>query len=325
MRLAFLSAAVFPILIAVGCSQATGGSAPQGMASPSAAGAEASPSPITVTDDAGRQVTLAAPPRRIVSISASNTEILYALGLEDSVVGVDQYSDYPPTVEEKPRVGGYARPDLEKIVVLEPDLILGTGIHVKTTLPELERRGLATMIVDPRDLNSVLEKIRLIGSMTARDREAEALVGRLRARIEAVEARVRDATPVRVFYELSPQLHTAGPGSFVDDLIRRVGGTNIAAGAGKEWPQLDQEVIFLANPEVILLADHAAGESPERVAARPGWNQISAVRNGRVVALDPDVCNRAGPRLVDGLEMIARTLHPERMTQEGGRKPWSGR
>jgi len=268
---------------------------------------------LIVTDDAGRQITLPAQPRRIVSLSASNTEILFALGLEDQVVGVDQYSDFPPSAKGKPQVGSFAKPDLERIVALEPDLILATEMHVKTTVPDLEQRGLKVLVVDPKDTMGVLKGIRLIGRATGQQQQAEDLAEGMQARIASVTARLQGTEPVRVFFELSPALHTAGPGSFVDDVIRLAAGSNIAAGAGKQWPQLNQESLFMADPQVILLADHAAGETPEMVAARPGWQQISAVKNGRVVVVDPNLVNRPGPRVVEGLGLIAGILHPEKV------------
>lgn len=301
------------LLLAPACSPTRSGVQPPAPTAVTASQEKSTPFPITITDDAGRRITVPAEPRRIVSISASNTEILCALGLEDRLVGLDQHSDYPESIKSKPRVGGYVKPDLEKVMVLEPDLIVATGIHVKAVLPEMEGRGLPIIVVDPGDLKGVLEKIRLVGSVTGRQAEAETLVGRLQARVESVETRLKGAQPVRVFYELSPSLHTAGPGSFVDDLIRLAGGQNIAAGSAKEWPQLSQEAIFEADPEVVLLADHGAGETPERVAERPGWKSMSAVKNGRVHVIEPNLTNRPGPRVVDGLELMAMAIHPERM------------
>lgn len=313
MRSIPVAALTFLVTLVSACSQAPAGAPPQPAATPTVSKAAAPAFPLNLTDGAGRQVTLAKQPQRLVSLSASNTEILFALDLGERVVGVDQYSDFPPSVKDKPRVGSYTKPDLEKILALEPDLILGTGIHVKTVVPELEKRGLTVMVVDPKGVKDVLEGIRMVGQATGHQRQADALAEGLRARIEAVEAKLQGTEPVRVFYELSPSLHTAGPGSYVDDLIRLVRGTNIAAGAGKEWPQLNQESLLLADPEVVLLADHEAGETPERVLARPGWQQITAVKTKRVYAVDPNLTNRPGPRVIDGLELIASKLHPDRL------------
>ncbi len=297
-------------ILASACSSTQAAPQPQPTV-PAVSSPAASTFPMTLTDDAGRKVTLPKEPRRIVSLASSNTEILFALGLGDRVVGVDQYSDFPPAAKEKPQVGSFVKPEMEKILALEPDLVLGTEMHVKTTLPELEKRGLTTMIVTPKGVRAVLEGIKLLGQATGRQKEAETLVGTMGNRIASVEARWKGATPVRTFFELSPELYTAGPGTFVDDMVRAAGGSNVAANAGKEWPQLNQESLFLADPEVILLADHgsAGGQSPQSVAARPGWQQVTAVKTGRIFEIDPNLTNRAGPRVVDGLEMIASRLH----------------
>lgn len=279
------------------------------LASPAAA-----PSfPLTIKDDAGRDVTIPKPPQKIVSLSSSNTEILFALGAEGRVVGVDQYSNYPAAAKSKPTVGGFSNPNLEKIVALEPDLILGTSIHMKAAVPELERRGLKTVVTDPRDIKGVLGSLRLLAQITGQQKEADAIASGMQARIDSVQAAVKGATPVRVFYEISPQLHTAGPGSFVNDVLQMAGGANIAANAGKEWPQLNQESLLLSDPEVILIADQPADVTPEIVAARPGWGQLSAVKNKRIVVVNDELTSRPGPRVVDGIELVARALHPDRV------------
>ncbi len=314
MRIPFLCVLALWLTLVPACA-----ASPKAAAFPSPTGfatveATAARFPLTVTDDAARSVVVSRLPERIVSLSASNTEILYALGLGDRVVGVDDYSNYPASVKDKPRVGGFSNPDLEKIVVLSPDLVVGTGMHVKTVLAELERRKLTVLIVDPRDVSSVMDKITLVGTATGQGASVS-LAGDMRKRIEAVETRLKGVEPVRVFFELDPQLHTVGPGSFVDDMIRTAGGVNIAADAGREWPQLSQEALLMKDPQVIVLSDHgsAGGQSPESVAARPGWQQLSAVKSKRIHALEPDLINRAGPRVVDGLELLAGTFHPDKM------------
>jgi len=251
-----------------------------------------------------------------VSIAPSTTEILFALGLGERVVAVDDHSDYPPAVRQKTRLGGYAKPDLERVVAAAPDLVLATGAHVKTVVPELEARGVTVFVVDAGDLDGVFDRIGRVGRITGQDAPAADLVGRLRGRADAVAATVDGAGRPRVFVELSPLLHTAGPGSFVDDLIRRAGGRNVAADTATQWPQLSQEALIERDPEVVLLAHGAAGATPETVRQRAGWSQLTAVTRGRVLPIDPDLAMRAGPRLVDGLEAVARALHPDRF---GGR------
>ena len=281
------------------------------MASPVAAAAF----PLTLSDDLGRQVEIRSAPRRIVSLAPSNTEILFALGLAERVVAVDAYSDYPPAAAEKPRVGDYIAPDLEQIVALDPDLVLATAAHEATVLPRLDDFAIAAFVLEPETLDEVLQSIVTVGALTGAEGEATDLVCALERRVAAVERAVAGASPPRVFFELSPDLYTAGESSYVADLIARAGGENIVAADAGPWPQLSAEAVIAADPEVILLADHEAGVTPEVVSERPGWQGISAVREGRVVALESDPVARPGPRVVDGLEAIARALHPERFPE----------
>jgi iron complex transport system substrate-binding protein len=267
---------------------------------------------LTVTDDLGRQVTIPALPQRIVSLAPSNTEILFALGLDDRVAAVDAWSDYPPEAQEKPEVGDYVNPDLEQIVAIEPDLVLATAVHEATVLPQLEDLQIPTVVLEPTTLDEILADIELVGEAAGVGDTATALVCAFENRVDVVESAVAGAPAPRIFFELSPDLFTAGEGSFVDDLITRAGGDNIVAGELGPWPQISAEALIAADPEVILLADHEAGVTPELVRARPGWQEVSAVREDRIVTLDSDLFARPGPRLVDGLEEIARALHPDR-------------
>lgn len=279
--------------------------------------AEPTAFPLTITDDAGRQVTFERSPTRIVSIAPSNTELLFALGLDERIVGVDSYSTYPAEAAQKPQVGSYLGPDLERVVAAEPDLILATEAHVGTVLPELDALGLPTVVIEPTDLDQVFSSMLLVGTVTDVSTRAQQVVCELQARVDAVTDAVTGAPRPRVFFELSPDLYTAGPGSYVDDLISRAGGDNVAAGAAEPWPQLSAEAVVSADPEVILLADHEAGVTAEQVAARPGWQQVSAVQQGRIVSLNADLVARPGPRVVDALEAIAAALHPDLLPESG--------
>ena len=269
--------------------------------------------PLTITDDLGNEVTIEAEPQRIVSMAPNHTQILYALGLGDKVVGVTEYCNYPPEAQEKPKVGGFSNIDLEQVVGLDPDLVLGTSLHAQSVEPALVERGLKVVLINPETVEDVLEKIVLVGRVTGREGAAIALSAALRGRIEATMEKVQEAeNKPRVYWELSNDLYTAGPGSFIDDLIVRAGGINIAADAKEQWPQLNLEALILADPEVIVLADHPYGETAEVVKARPGWADISAVKNDRIVeVLDDDLVSQPGPRVAEALEFVAKVLHPE--------------
>jgi len=270
------------------------------------------PYPMTITDMAGREVTIEVEPQAIVSLAPSNTEILYALGLGDKVVGVTEFCNYPPEAAEKPKVGGFSDVNTEKVVELEPDLILAANIHATEVVPALEKLGLTVVVIDPPDIPAVLKGIKLVGKITGQEEAAEALTAELQERIDAITKAVEGLEKPRVFWEISSDLWTAGPGSFINDIIVRAGGENIAAEAEAPWVQLSNEVIIAADPEVIFLADHPFGETAESVAARPGWDEISAVVNDRIIEVeDTDIFSRPGPRVVDALEMAAKALHPD--------------
>jgi len=270
------------------------------------------PFPMTITDMAGREVTIEAEPQAIVSLAPSNTEILYALGLGDKIVGVTEFCNYPPEVAEKPKVGGFRDVNTEKVVEQEPDLILAANIHTAEVVPALEKLGMTVVVIDPPDIPAVLEGIKLVGKITGQEKEAETLTAEMGERIDAVAKAVEGREKPRVFWELSSDLWTAGPGSFINDLIVRAGGENIAAEADSPWAQLSNEAVIEADPEVIFLADHPYGETAESVAARPGWDEISAVVNDRIIEVeDTDIFSRPGPRVVDALEMAAKALHPD--------------
>jgi iron complex transport system substrate-binding protein len=158
----------------------------------------------------------------------------------------------------------------------------------------------------------VLETIRTIGHITGKDQAAGALTSHMQEGISAVQETIKDAPRPRVFWELGPELYTAGPGSFLNDLIVMAGGENVAADAESPWPQLSLEAIVLKDPAIVVLADHNYGETAESVTQRPGWWNITAVREGRIVELtDDDIFSRPGPRIVEGLEFLAQAFHPD--------------
>jgi iron complex transport system substrate-binding protein len=269
--------------------------------------------PLTVTDDAGRAVTVARRPQRIVSLAPSNTELLFALGLADRVVGVDKYSNYPPEAARKPQISDYSSTNLEQVLATEPDLILAAGITSRDVIAAFESRGLTVVVLNPPTLDGVFGNISLLGQVADTNDAAARVRGDLESRLAALAARLATAnTRPRVFFELdATQFFTVGPKSFIDDLIARAGGANIAADAATAYPKLSAEQIIAKDPEIIILSDEGYGATVASVGTRPGWAGISAVKNGRVVTIDPDLTNRPGPRVLDALERLARSIHPE--------------
>ncbi|MGQ9497151.1 MAG: ABC transporter substrate-binding protein [Desulfotomaculales bacterium] len=272
--------------------------------------------PVQVTDDAGRRVTVPSPPERIVSLAPSITEILFALGLEAQVVGVTDVCDYPPAAKQKEKIGSFADPSLEKIVALKPDLVLAADINQKV-VDRLERLNVPAIVLKPRDVDGVLGNITLVGRATGRERQAADLVRELRARIDAVMSKVElfAAARPKVYYEVWYEpLCTAGPGTFIDDVIRLAGGVNVAADAPQPWPQYSLEVLLRKNPDVMLHSyghDNTGHQTAEDIARRPGWSGLNFVRHRRIYVIDADLITRPGPRLVKAVEAVAQMLHPE--------------
>ena len=268
-------------------------------------------SPVTLVDATGTKVTVAREPQRIITLAPSLTEMVYALGLAPRVVGVSAWSDYPPEAAEKPVVGDAFALNREKILALKPDLIFADQNLQPQAAAELRQLGLPVFVIAPQTLDEVLASISTLGRLTGATQSADQLVRNLRNRIEAVRSRTGklavDDRP-RVFVEIwNDPLMTAGPGSFIDELVTLAGGVNVAAATGQAWPQVSPEWVLARNPQVIVLTLHNKAE----VLARPGWNVTEAVRAGRVFEVVPDPLVRTGPRLVDGLEALARLLHPE--------------
>ncbi len=268
--------------------------------------------PRTVEDSAGTAVTLEAAPARIISYSPGATEILYAIGAGDRVVAVDDFSDFPPAAIELPKVA-YSSPDPERALSLEPDLLL-MATRQREQIEQFRSLGMTVLFLDSaQDIEGVFGTIALLGEVTGNEAQAAELAASMRERIAALTAALEDVEegPL-VFFELTADLYTVGTDTFVGELLTLAKARNIAEGAASSYPQLSAEAIIDAAPVVILLADAEWGESPETVCARPGWAAIPACVDERVHPVDGDLSGRPGPRIVDGLEQIARLLYPDR-------------
>ena len=282
----------------------------------SAACSSTESTPGTVTDDMGRQVRLKSEPQRIISHVPSITETLFALGLGDKIVGDSDYCDYPEAAKTVPKIGGYFTPNIEAIVALNPDLVLTDG-YVPDLITKLDSLGIPLAVIDPKDINGILRDIELLGNVTGSQKEATELTSDMKKRIGAVVDAVSSASRPSVFYVFdatdTTKPWTAGPGSFVDALINLGGGNNVAASASDPWIQFNMEELVDADPEILLVDSHmgTAVISPEELKELPGWQNLTAVKENRIYTIDGDLVNRSGPRIVQGLEDIAKILHPE--------------
>jgi len=272
--------------------------------------------PITLTDDLGREVTIGELPVRIISLAPSNTEMLFALGLEDRIVGVTDFCDYPPAALEKEKIGGCTTPNIEKIVALQPDLVLAADVNPLRVIEALEGLGLTIFGIEAVNLDDLLKDINTVGTITNKEAEAEALTDELAGRIEAVTEKTEGLSPEkrpRTFYIVwHDPIYTCGRGTFAHDLIEDAGGTNIFADL-EGWKAVDIEAIIGRDPDAIIVTAMGGTGSAtwEWVTTEPRLKGVSARKNGRVYYVESNWLERPGPRIVLGLETVAKYLHPE--------------
>lgn len=274
-------------------------------------------SPGAIVDDLGRAVSLEGMPRRIISLVPSNTEILFALGLGDKVVGVTEFCNYPAEVLDKEKVGGFSTPDIEKIIALQPDLILAGSIHAKEVIPALEERGLTVFALAPENLDGILKDIEVVGKITGKGEEASKLVAQMEARIEAITDKTERLKPQErpsvFFITWHDPLKSMGSKSFPHELIEKAGGVNIFQDVEERNFQVEFETVVYCDPQVIIVTvGHAAGEAKafEWAKEEPRLKVTEAGKNSRIFPLDTGL-TRCGPRAVDALEEFAKFIHPE--------------
>ncbi len=278
---------------------------------------------VTLVDSMGNVVTLTEAPERIVSLAPSNTEILFALGAGDSVVGVTDYCNYPydfsAWVEagNLTSIGSYYGPSTEPIVALDPDLVLASSGSLDAAA-SLKNLGYNVLVIEGYTVEEVLSDILLVGRSVYKNTEASAIVSDMRSRMDAVATQLMSSTTIpTVYHEVwNDPLMSVGPNTFIDELITLAGGENIFNDATTSWPIISSEAVISKNPDVMFFPDMYMGQGNfydtiESVGSRPGWNSITAVENDALYEIDADVISRSGPRLVDALEQIAKMVHPE--------------
>ncbi len=276
-------------------------------------------SPVTLTDGSGRTVTLQIPARRVISLAPSNTEILFGVGAGGQVVGRDSFSDYPPEAKKVDDIGGQVGSiNVELIVSKKPDLVLASPLTPPEQIADLVKAGLTVYVLpNPKTFDDLYTNLQTVGKLTGHDTQAATLVDSLKKRVQAVVDKVAGAaTKPVVYYELDatdPSApYTSGPDTFVDLLIRTAGGQNFGGSLKGDWVQVSVEELLARQPDYILLGDSTyGGVTPEQVKARTGWQALKAVQDGKVYPFDDNTVSRPGPRLVDGLEAMAKLIHPE--------------
>jgi len=274
-----------------------------------------SASPGAVVDDLGRSVNIEEIPQRIISLVPSNTEILFALGLGEELVGVTEFCNYPPEARGMEKVGGFSTPDIEKIIASQPDLILAGSIHAKEAIPALEERGLTVFALAPQSLAGILEDIRLVGKITGEEDEASKLVAQMETRIKAITDKTQNLEEgARVFYiTWHEPLWSVGSGTTIHELIEKAGGVNIFQDVtGHKMVNLEE--VIARNPEIIIACTghgEAKGKPFEWAKEETRLRVTEACKNNRIYQIDADLVSRDGPRIVDALEWFAYFIHPE--------------
>jgi len=266
-------------------------------------------------DDRGKLIVLKNPPHRIVSLAPATTEMLFAIGVGNKVVGVTSYCDYPPLTKNLPKVGGFINPSLENIVKLKPDLIIAMRGNPLSLLQRLEKMGYPVFAVNPKSISDILKGMEKLGELTG-SREAKRVVESLRMRLEGIKKEVE-----RIPYERRPKvmielwdnpLIVFGKNSIGDEVIELAGGRNIMEGK-IAYPQISLETLIEKQPDVIILAHMTKVQDPlKEVKRRANWDKLRAVREGNVYSIDADIIDRPGPRLTQAVELLHKILYPHR-------------
>jgi iron complex transport system substrate-binding protein len=277
----------------------------------------AGPYPLTLTDDEGGLVALDARPQRIVSLTPATTEILFALGAGDRVIATTDFDDYPPEAIALPDVATYSSVDVERIVGLEPDLVIAGGNNFNPPealdqLRSISSRRIPVLVVYAQDVAGVLADIELVGTAIGEGAAAARLAEAMRSQIDAIAAVTGSLARPRTFYELDATREIYGPAddSFVAQMVSLAGGDPITTGSPTVF-SISLERLVGADPEVIVLGDANYGVTAADVAARPGWDDMAAVKAGAIRPVDDIVVTRPGPRLAEGLRALAGAIHPD--------------
>lgn len=265
--------------------------------------------PMTLTDDASRTVTIDRRPERIVSLAPANTEILFALGAGDRVVGVTTYDDYPAEAKKIEKIGDFALPNMEKVAAVDPDIVFVTTGVQADVIGKLEDLGAVVIAIDPQTLDRLYWDIGAVAASIGAQGEGIELVADMKRSVADVKAKVSGQQPVTAFIEIGQNpLYTVGSGTLMDELLGIAGGRNVVRASG--YVPYSAEALVKSNPEVYLATEGVASD-PSAIGKRAGYDKLQAIKSGRVVILEDNLVSRPGPRIVLGLRQIAEGLHPK--------------
>jgi iron complex transport system substrate-binding protein len=313
-----LFALLLSVLVLAGCGASEEKETNQGEQGAKTEQTEKAAFPVTIKDAADEDVVIEAQPEKIVSLIPSNTEIAFALGLGEKIVGVSDNDNYPEEVANIEKIGGMEF-NVEKIISLQPDVVLAQGSMADSSaegLKQIQDAGIPVIVVnDAKNFAEVYKSIEMIGTATGKQEEAQKIVDDMKAKVEDLKAKaatIKDEDKKSVLMEISPapELYAAGKNTFIDEILSIINAENIVKEEG--WPKVDQEAIISSNPDVIITTYGFYVDNPVgQVTSREGWQDINAVKNKQVVDVHSDKVTRPGPRLVEGVEEVAKAVYPD--------------
>ena len=269
-------------------------------------------SSFSLLDSHGNQLIIHKPLKKIISLSPAFTEILFAIDADSALVGRDDFSNFPSDALSVPIVGDAFTVNLETIVELEPDLVY---LSFDSYKPAIENLGIPVLFIEPpKTIVRVLDSIELAGDIFDKQGNAQQVIAEIEKELGFLDSRLKQVSSApSIYFELDPGLWTAGPSTFIGDILSRLKTTNIVQNSDGEFPQFSSEMIIERNPDIIILAhstDRHLSEIAAAISMRPGWNNISAVTNNRIYTVDADLINRPGPRIKNGIREIAKLIYP---------------
>ena len=264
----------------------------------------------TIKDSLGREIIIPENPTKIVSLSPALTELLFALGLDQQIIGVSEYCDYPEQAKSKEKMGGFENPNIELVASKEPDLVFVSAGVQEDIIQKLGEFGITVVALDADTIEQVITNIRLAGILTGKEKEAEQLTDHMKAKMKEIAEKVQGLAKPKVFFEVwDDPLMSAGTSSFIHNVIEAAGGINIAADSNERYYTFSVERLLEENPDIYIINSHS--HTPQDIMRRNGYQALKAVQNNKVYVIDDNLISRPGPRVIEGLEQIAKMLHPE--------------
>lgn len=263
-----------------------------------------------IIDSMGREVSIEEYPEKIISLSPAITEILFALGLNQEIIGVSDYCDYPAEAQTKEKIGGFKDPNVEVIVSKNPDIVFASAGVQEELIQKLEELNIKVAVLDGDNIQQVIDNIEMAGKITGKEDKAREIVTEMEQRLADIKAKVKDQPKPLVFFEVWDEpLMSAGSSSFIHNIIDTAGGINVAADNSESYYTFSMEKLLEADPDVYIVNTHS--HTPANVKNRNGYDVLSAVQNNKVFSIDENLISRAGPRVIQGLEEMAKIIHPE--------------